>query len=60
MLKTIEFYWGDLSEKKQKEIMETVGDNCNWDVYPIATLDIEVGLDIYESQTDIQGFLEMG
>lgn len=24
---TIEFYWGDLTEKKQKEILELVGDN---------------------------------
>ena len=39
---TIEFYWGDLTEKKQKEILELVGDNNNWDVFPIATLDIEL------------------
>lgn len=39
---TIEFYWNDLTEKKQKEILEiTGGDNGNWDYFPIATLDIE-------------------
>lgn len=42
---TIEFYWNDLTEKKQKEIIELVGDNNNWDVFPIATLDIEENVD---------------
>ena len=41
---TIEFYWNDLTEKKQNEILETLHmepGNHNWDVFPIATLDIE-------------------
>lgn len=38
---TIEFYWNDLTEKKQKEIIDLIGDNNNWDYFPIATLDIE-------------------
>ena len=39
MLKKIELYWDDLTEKKKKEILEvTGGDNGNWDVIPIATL----------------------
>lgn len=42
---TIEFYWNDLTEKKQKEIIELIGDNNNWDVLPIATLDIEEDVD---------------
>lgn len=42
---TIEFYWNDLTEKKQKEIIELIGDNNNWDVFPIATLDIEEDVD---------------
>ena len=42
---TIEFYWNDLTEKKQKEIIELVGDNNNWDVFPIATLDIEENME---------------
>ena len=37
----IEIYWNDLTPKKQKEIIETIGDNNNWDVFPIATVDIE-------------------
>ena len=42
---TIEFYWNDLTEKKQKEIIDLIGDNNNWDIFPIATLDIEEGAD---------------
>ena len=37
----IEFYWQDLTEKKQKEIIDTLGDNCNWDCIPFCTLAIE-------------------
>lgn len=43
-MKQIEFYWGDLTEKKQKEILDEFGDNFNWDYwdyFPFATLDIE-------------------
>lgn len=38
---TIEIYWDDLTNKKQQEILDVVGDNCNWDVFPITTIDIE-------------------
>ena len=38
---TIEFYWQDLTPKKQAETMETLGDNGNWDVIPFCTLEIE-------------------
>jgi hypothetical protein len=44
-MKTIEFYWNDLAEKKQKELLEIFGDNCNWDVFPIATMDYEDDFD---------------
>lgn len=41
---TIEFYWNDLTEKKQNEIMETLhmkpGDRA-WDPFPIVILDID-------------------
>lgn len=37
----IEIYWSDLTPNKQKEIIETIGDNNNWDVFPIATVDVE-------------------
>ena len=38
---SIEIYWDDLTEEKQKEILQLLGDNGNFDVYPIATLEIE-------------------
>ena len=40
-MKTIEFYWNDLTEKKQKEILDIFGENCYWDVIPFATVDYE-------------------
>ena len=40
-METIEIYWQDLSEKKQKELLQMLGDNRNWDVFPLATIDIE-------------------
>ena len=40
-MKTIEFYWNDLTEAKKKEIMDKLGDNGNWDVFPFCTLEIE-------------------
>lgn len=41
-MKQIEIYWQDLTKEKQEEILEvTGGDNGNWDVFPIATIDIE-------------------
>ena len=38
---TIEIYWQDLTKKKQEEILELLGENCNWDAIPICTIDIE-------------------
>ena len=38
---TIEFYWQDLTPKKQAEIRKILGDNGNWDVIPFCTLEIE-------------------
>lgn len=40
-MKTIEFYWDDLTEAKKKEILDLLGENCNWDVFPFCTLEIE-------------------
>ena len=37
----IEFYWQDLTEKKQTEILNIFGENLNWDVMPFCILDIE-------------------
>lgn len=43
-MKKIEIYWQDLTEKKQKEILEDFGEEeefMNWDVIPMAALEIE-------------------
>ena len=37
----IEIYWNDLTPVKQAEILEKLGDNCNWDVIPIVTIEEE-------------------
>ena len=37
----IEIYWGDLTEAKQKEILEAFGDNGNYDIGPIATVEYD-------------------
>lgn len=38
---TIEFYWKDLTKEKQKEILDIFGDDCNWDVFPFCTIEVE-------------------
>lgn len=39
---TIEIYWDDLTPEKQQEIFEALGgENGNYDVFPIATLEFE-------------------
>lgn len=39
---TIEIYWDDLTPEKQQEIFEALGgDNGNYNVFPIATLEFE-------------------
>ena len=35
---SIEIYWDDLTPAKQQEIIETFGDNCNYDMFPIAEI----------------------
>ena len=37
----IEIYWNDLTPEKQAELLDLFGDNNNWDVFPICTLEIE-------------------
>lgn len=38
---SIEIYWDDLCEEKQKELLKLFGDNMNWDIFPIASIEIE-------------------
>ena len=41
----IEIYWDDLKPEKQQEILEVLGDNGNYDVIPIATLEFETDME---------------
>jgi len=34
----VEIYWDDLTEEKQREILEMFGDNQNFDQFPITVL----------------------
>ena len=36
----IEIYWQDLTRAKQSEILQVFGENGNWDVFPIAAIDV--------------------
>lgn len=38
---TIEIFLDDLTETKQKEILDALGDNGNYDVCPIAVVEVE-------------------
>lgn len=40
-MKVIKFYWNDLTEEKKNEILSELGENCNWDYIPFATIEIE-------------------
>ncbi len=31
----IEIYWSDLTKEKQQEILDVLGENGNYDVFPI-------------------------
>lgn len=37
----IEIYFNDLTKEKQKEIIEVLGDNGNYDIFPIATIEAD-------------------
>ena len=37
----IQIYWKDLTEEKQNELLEVLGDNNNYDIFPIATIIID-------------------
>ncbi len=34
----VEIYWQDLTEEAQRRILDEFGENCNFDVFPIAVL----------------------
>lgn len=39
----IQIFWDDLTESKQQEILAALGDNGNYDVFPIAEIAIPDG-----------------
>lgn len=48
---TIKIFWEDISARKQQEILDAFGENCNFDIFPIAEIPVEVEdeEDLYES-----------
>ena len=51
-MKTVEIYWKDITAEKQLEILELLGDNGNYDVFPIAVIDYELNKGEVESLSD--------
>lgn len=52
----IEIYFTDLKEEKQKEILEALGDNGNYDVFPIAEI-AEESDEVSEPGLDLEAFI---
>ena len=58
---TIEIYWQDLTPAKQSEILRAFGENGNYDVFPIATLDVPEEDETFSGQEQNQApGMEMG
>ena len=51
-MKTVEIYWKDLTEAKQREILELLGDNGNYDIFSIDVIDYELNKGELESLSD--------
>ena len=57
----IEIYWQDLTPAKQQEILQAFGENGNYDVFPIATLDVPEEDETFSGQEQDQApGMEMG
>ena len=41
MESSIEIYWDDITKEKQEEILSAFGDNCDYDIFPIAVIYVE-------------------
>lgn len=37
----IRIMWEDLSDDFKSKIIQVFGDNCNWDLFPMTTIEIE-------------------
>ena len=58
---SIEIYWQDLTPAKQSEILQAFGENGNYDVFPIATLDVPEEDETFSGQEQNQApGMEMG
>ena len=58
---SIEIYWQDLTPAKQSEILQAFGENGNYDVFPIATLDVPEEDETFSGQEQDQApGMEMG
>jgi hypothetical protein len=44
-IQCVELFWGDLSAEAQEKLLVLLGNNGNYDVFPIATININVGDD---------------
>lgn len=42
-MKTFELYWKDLTPEAQKRFLDTFGDNGNYDLIPMAVIEVEDG-----------------
>lgn len=40
MIEMIEIYLDDLIPAKRAEILEKMGEDCNWDVFPLAVIEV--------------------
>jgi hypothetical protein len=49
MMKVIKIFWSDLTPSKQEEMLELLGDNRNYDVFPLTIIEYE------DSSIDTQG-----
>ena len=56
---SIEIYWQDLTPAKQSEILQAFGENGNYDVFPIASLDVPEEDEAFSGQDQAPG-MEMG
>ena len=56
---SIEIYWQDLTPAKQSEIHQAFGEKGNYDVFPIASLDVPEEDEEFSGQNQAPG-MEMG
>lgn len=55
-MKTIEIFFNDLSEERQKDVIETFGFyNGNWDIMPLAVIEVDDEIDDTEEEEEAEG-----